>query len=59
MSSDDDRKARLPYGGKNRLLELPSPYPGNADAWEALWLADQATYSFSEEGPDELTEVQS
>ena len=41
MSSDEDRKARLPYGGKNRLLELPSPYPGNADAWEALPVAEQ------------------
>ena len=61
VSSDDERKvqaARLLFGAKGGLLEVASVYPGNADAWEALWLADQATYAVAEEELDELTEAQ-
>ena len=61
VSSDDERKvqaARLLFGAKSGLLEVASVYPGNADAWEALWLADQATYAFAEDELDELTEAQ-
>lgn len=60
MSDDDERKvqaARLLFGAKSGLLEVASVYPGNADAWEALWLADQATYVVAGEELDELTEA--
>jgi hypothetical protein len=61
VSSDDEQKvraARLLFGAKGGLLEMTSVYPGNADAWEALWLADQATYAAGEEELDELSEAQ-
>ena len=51
MSADDElelQAARLLLGegrlrrAKSGLLEVVRARPSNADAWEALWLADEA-----------------
>ena len=52
MSGDDDAKvpdARLLLGGTTGYLEVVRAYPGSADAWEALWLSDEATGSVGEQ----------
>jgi hypothetical protein len=50
--SGDDEIKRSGLG----LLEMVRVYPGNADAWEALWLADVAA---KELGEDERAELSS
>lgn len=45
VSADDELKAqfaRLLLGEGRGLLEVVRARPSNADAWEALWLADEA-----------------
>ena len=58
MSGDDDTKAqaaRLRLGAASGLLEAVRVYPSNADAWESLWLSDEATGSAGEQELLELS----
>jgi hypothetical protein len=57
VGTDDERKvraARLLLGSTGGLLDAVRAYPSNADAWEALWLSDEATGSLGEQ---ELVEL--
>ena len=57
MGADDElrqEEARLLVGATGGRLEVVRAYPGNADAWESLWLADQAIESAGEQELAEL-----
>jgi hypothetical protein len=48
VGADDDRKVQaglLLLGASSGHLETVRAYPSNADAWEALWLSDEAVES--------------
>jgi hypothetical protein len=57
VSADDEQKAKLArvrLAAPSGLLGVHGAYQGNADAWEALWLADEAIGAV---GDQELAEL--
>jgi hypothetical protein len=55
VENESQEQAGHRLGAKRSTLEVVRAYPGNADAWEALWLSDEAIGAVDEQELFELT----